>query len=179
MKINMDKGYIQIYTGNGKGKTTCAVGQGIRACGCGFKVLMIQFLKSWHTGEIDIVKNIDKFDFMRIGSPRDFTWNLTEDEKTNLKSEITNKFKGLTEIFKENKYDMIILDEVLGTINDKFLSEEDVIDFLHKKPETVEVILTGRNASDNLINEADLVTEMKEVKHYFAKEVEARRGIEF
>ena len=74
---------------------------------------------------------------------------------------------------------MIILDEVLGTINDKFLSEEDVIDFLHKKPETVEVILTGRNASDNLINEADLVTEMKEVKHYFAKGVEARRGIEF
>ena len=104
----MDKGYIQIYTGNGKGKTTCAVGQGIRACGCGFKVLMVQFLKSWNTGEIDIIKNIDKFDFMRIGSPRDFTWNLTDREKSELKCEITTNFKFLSDLITSKKYDMII-----------------------------------------------------------------------
>lgn len=175
----MEKGYIQVYTGNGKGKTTCAVGQGIRACGCGLRVLMVQFLKSWHTGEIDIIKNINNFDLMRIGSPRDFTWNLTEEEKNQLKADINDKFKSLLSLFSDNKYDMIILDEILGTMNEKFLKEEDVINFLSKKPDNVEIILTGRNASERLINVADLVTEMKEVKHYFAKGVEARKGIEF
>ena len=179
MKINMDKGYIQIYTGNGKGKTTCAVGQGIRACGCGFKVLMVQFLKSWNTGEIDIIKNIDKFDFMRIGSPRDFTWNLTDREKSELKCEITTNFKFLSDLITSKKYDMIILDEILGTINEGFLSEDEVIDCISKKPNNVEIIITGRNASKRIIEKAELVTEMKEIKHYFKKGVEARRGIEF
>lgn len=175
----MEKGYIQVYTGNGKGKTTCAIGQGIRASGENLRVLLIQFLKSWNTGELNIIKNIDNFDYIRIGEPRDFTWNLSDDEKKQLKEEINIKFNHIYDIFNEGKYDVIILDEVLGTLNENFLQENDIIDLMNKKPETIELIITGRNASKAIIDRADLVTEMKEVKHYYLKGVNARKGIEY
>lgn len=173
------KAYIQVYTGNGKGKTTCSVGQGIRAAGRGYKVLMVQFLKSMDTGEMKVIEKLDNFDFKRIGCPRDFTWNLSEKEIEDLKKEIKEGFSSLESIIKSSKYDMIILDEILGSITGGFLSEETVIDIISNKNENVEIILTGRNASKEMIEAADLVTEMKEIKHYYEKGVNARKGIEF
>lgn len=175
----LTKGYVQVYTGNGKGKTTCSIGQGIRAAGSNLNVLMVQFLKSSETGEMNIIKNISNFDFIRIGEPRDFTWNLSQEELDDLKLDINNSFEKLSSIFDSEKYDMIILDEVLGTIAGGFLTDDKVISFLKKKRDNVEVILTGRNASNKIIEYADLVTEMKEVKHYYEKGVNARKGIEF
>jgi cob(I)alamin adenosyltransferase len=174
------KGYIQIYTGNGKGKTTAAVGLGVRAAGNGFKVYMVQFLKSFSTGELSSIEKLHPhFQIFRFEKRRGFFWNLSEAEKGELKTEIHKGYCFAVEALKEESCDILILDEIMGAISNGLLTEEQVLELMNAKPEGIEIIMTGRNVPDSLIERADLVTEMKDVKHYFNSGVPAREGIEY
>ena len=170
---------IQIYTGEGKGKTTAALGQGLRGVGSGLKVIMIQLLKGGPTGELEALKAIDGFEIYRFEKERDFVWNLKDKEIQELKKEIRAGYNFAFECVKNKKCNMLIIDEIMGAVTNKFISEDEVVDLLNANDCDIEIILTGRYAPEKIIEKADLVTEMKPIKHYFDKGVEARKGIEF
>jgi len=179
MDLKLEKGLIQVYTGDGKGKTTAALGQGLRACGRGLKVYMVQFLKGGDTGELHSVKKLyPLFKIFRCEKERGFFWTLSEREKRELKEEIDNGFEFIKDVIENEECDILIIDELLGVLSNKLLETDDVIKLLAAKPENMEIIITGRNASKEIIEAADLVTEMKQIKHYFNNGVHAREGIE-
>lgn len=167
-----------IYTGDGKGKTTAALGQGLRAVGSGLKVYMVQFLKGGKTGELNSVKNLENFTIFRFENPRDFVWNLKEDEIEELKKDIKKGYNFILKTLENKECDMLIIDEIMAVLSYKFLSIEEALEIVNKM-ENTEIIMTGRNAPKELIEKADLVTEMKMIKHYFEKGIKARKGIEF
>uniref|UniRef100_A0A7C3J638 Cob(I)yrinic acid a,c-diamide adenosyltransferase n=1 Tax=candidate division WOR-3 bacterium TaxID=2052148 RepID=A0A7C3J638_UNCW3 len=171
----MEKGYIQVYTGDGKGKTTAALGLAIRALGKGKKVAIIQFLKkSDNYGEYLFLS--PKITFLQFGFPHFIDpKNIKEEEK-----DLVNKgIEKSREIIFSGLYDIVILDEILVTVLFKMIDDKTIVEIMKNKPNDVELILTGRGATKSIIENADLVTEMKEIKHYFKKGVEAREGIEF
>lgn len=170
----MEKGYIQVYTGNGKGKTTAALGLSLRAVCAGKKVFFAQFVKGMKYSELNAVKLLDGFSMKQYGR-NCFIYNDPTDEDIRLAR------KGLEEcanILSSGKYDIVVLDEINIALYYKLFAVDEVIDMLDKRHKGVEVILTGRNAPNEIIEKADLVTEMKEIKHYYTKGVEARVGIE-
>lgn len=176
----LKKGYVQVYTGNGKGKTTAAVGQAVRAAGNNLKVYMLQFLKTDPTGELEIAKLIgDKFQIFRFESKKGFFWTLNDEEKAMLKKEIDTAYDFAAEVIKNNSCDVFILDEIMGVLSNGLLTVEKVIALIDNKPENMELILTGRNVPDLIKDKADLVTEMKEIKHYMNNGVYSREGIEY
>ncbi|MRT94316.1 cob(I)yrinic acid a,c-diamide adenosyltransferase [Ancylomarina sp. 16SWW S1-10-2] len=169
------KGYIHVYTGNGKGKTTAAFGLALRAIGAGKKVYIGQFVKGLVYSEVK--------------ASRQFLPNITVEqygidcfiEKAPTQIDIDVARKGLEKVSKiisSAKYDVVILDEATIAIYFKLFSVEELIELLKKKPDETEIIITGRYAPTELIEIADLVSEMKEIKHYYTKGVEAREGIE-
>ena len=173
------RGLILINTGPGKGKTTAALGTGFRAVGNGMRVLMLQFLKgSWHYGELDAAESFGgKFvlkqmgrGFVKVGGAE------TDPEDTRMVEEAWNEAR---EAIYSGEWDMVILDEINYAIGYKMLDPEIVADALRGKPEMVHVILTGRNAHPLLVELADTVTEMREVKHAYQKGILAQRGIEY
>jgi len=170
------KGYIHVYTGNGKGKTTAALGLALRAAGAGKKVFIAQFVKGREYSEIRALKRyLPQVKIKQYG--RDcFIIKDPEEEDISLAR------KGLSEVEKivtEGRYDIIILDEATIAIYYKLFTHDELASVLKKKKEDTEVIITGRNASRELIDMADLVTEMREVKHYYTGGIEAREGIEY
>lgn len=173
----LDKGLIQIYTGNGKGKTTAAIGQAVRAAGYGLKTFVIQFMKEYPYNEIHALEKLKEYiEVVQCGKD-DFVFKkeLPPDD------EIQKVKKGLDDAKEKmlsGNYDLIILDEVCVAIYFKLFSVMDIIKFIEAKPDNVELILTGRYCPKELIGAADLVTEMHEVKHYYQKGVLARKGIE-
>jgi cob(I)alamin adenosyltransferase len=175
---DMNKGLLQVYTGDGKGKTTAAFGLAFRAYGRGFKVGVVQFMKSWVTGEVSLAQTLENFHIKRIDTSPKFTWEMNEAELEELKIEIRNGFEYVRNLVKENAYDVLILDEINHIINHKFVSKEEIMELLNLKPESMEIVMTGRNAPDWLMEKADLVTEMKCIKHPFDKGIPARVGIE-
>ena len=170
---------LQIYTGDGKGKTTASIGQGIRAAGRGYRVCMVQFLKGGPTGELEIIKNIPNFNIFRFESPRDFVWNLKGDEIEELKLEIKEGYKFIIKTLENNECDLLIIDEIMGVLSYDFITKEEVIKLLESNKNNIEIVMTGRNVPDYLVERADLITEMKPIKHYFDKGVPARKGIEY
>jgi cob(I)alamin adenosyltransferase len=179
-KCQLKKGYVQVYTGNGKGKTTAAVGLGVRAAGEGLRVYMVQFLKSMHTGELESIKKLDpNFKIFRFEKKRGFFWTLNDEEKRELKEEIQTAFNFCLEALKEEKCDLLIMDEIMGSLSNGLVSKEQVLELIKYKPENVELVLTGRNVPDEIAEKADLVTEMREIKHYYSKGISPRKGIEF
>lgn len=177
--MKLSRGLIQVYTGDGKGKTTAALGQGLRSCGRGLKVCMVQFLKGGDTGELHSVEKLQPlFNIYRFEKKRGFFWQLNDQEKKELKEDIDKGVEFIKKVIKNNECDVLIIDELLGVLGNKLLEVEEVIDILKSKPETMEVIITGRNAPQRIIDMADLVTEMKEIKHYFRSGIPARDGIE-
>ncbi len=176
----LDKGYIQVYTGDGKGKTTAALGLGLRAVGNGLRVLMIQFLKGWSTGELAAIKGLEpNFKIIRFAETEKFIFQMSKDEKTTLKEKINDELKWLYKELDTNPCDLLILDEILGCIDTGLVDIRTLLDLINKKPGRMEIVLTGRNAPKDIIDRADLVTEMKPIKHYMDKGVAARRGIEY
>jgi len=176
----MNLGLIQVYYGEGKGKTTAAIGQGIRAIGQGLKVIMIQFLKSSSTGELETLKKLEPdFKVFRFEKPRDFFWNLNEEEKKELKTEIINGINFAKKVLDTRECDILILDEVLATIENNIISEKEICDLLDRKPQEIEVILTGRRLPEGVKERADYISEIKAVKHPFNQGIAARKGIEF
>lgn len=174
------KGLVHIYTGDGKGKTTASIGLGVRACGSGMKVHLVQFLKSCDTGELAIIQNLGpNFTVSRGFNCKKFVWNMTEEELVKAKEEASEIFEDVLAIVKKGEHDLIILDELLGVLSLGFINEAAVIEMINTKPEAVELVLTGRGASENLIQAADYVSCINAVKHPYEKGVSARKGIEF
>jgi cob(I)alamin adenosyltransferase len=175
-KVTNSLGLVQIYTGTGKGKTTAALGLGLRALGKGFKVFMLQFMKGdIEYGEVTSVRNLDGFDIEQFGRP-DFV-----DKNNPAQVDIDWAQKGLArvkEVISQNKYDIIILDEINVAIDWNLIKLEDIIELITNKPKHMELILTGRYAHPKLIELADLVTDMRELKHPYQEGVLARDGIE-
>ena len=172
------KGLILLYTGNGKGKTTAALGQVVRAAGHGFKAAIIQFIKNLETtGEVRTAKKIfaDHLEIYPMGSG--FTWDAKDTEE--LKQAAGKGWNLAKEKILSGDYCMVILDELTYALNYKLLDQDEVISFLEQKPEHLHVIITGRDAGDRLIELADLVTEMKEIKHPYQNGGKAIKGIEF
>lgn len=175
----MKRGLIEIYTGDGKGKTTAAVGLCVRALGRGFKVYMVQFLKGRDTGELHILKDYKNFKVFRFQTSDKFFWQMTEEEKTELRIEMKKAYELIENVLKNNECDLLILDEIMGVIHNNIYSIDDVLKLMDEKPDTIEMVMTGRNAPEAIIDKADLVTEMKLIKHPFEKGIPARYGIEF
>lgn len=176
----MDKlgtGCIHIYTGNGKGKTTAALGLALRGAGCGLKTCIVQFMKGQHYSELESVKmlqglvTIEQYGhptFCRITTPPD-----PEDVKR-----AQAGLARLHEIIAAKSCDILVADEIVTAVKFGFLAEQEVLGLMKAKPGGIELVLTGRGASQDLIDEADLVTEMCEIKHYYQKGIDARQGIE-
>ncbi len=177
---NLTKGYIQIYTGNGKGKTTAAVGLATRAAGNKYRVCMVQFLKSDETGELQSAKLMAPyFTIHRFERPRDFFWNLNDEEKIELKKDIQVAYEFCLKQLIEKNCDILIMDEIMGTLTNKLITEEQLLHLIDIKPDDIELVMTGRDVPESIMARANLVTEMKDLKHYFNEGVPARRGIEF
>jgi cob(I)alamin adenosyltransferase len=173
------RGLIMVNTGPGKGKTTAAMGTALRAVGQGMRVLMLQFLKgSWHYGELDAVKAFgDKFVMKQLG--RGFVKvGGAEPDPEDLKA-VEDAWKESEEAILGGQWDLVVLDEINYAISYKMLDAERVVEVLKRKPEMVHVILTGRNAHPAIVELADTVTEMRQVKHAYEKGVMAQRGIEY
>ena len=175
----MEKGLIHIYCGNGKGKTTAAMGLAIRAAGREKKVFITQFLKSGKSGELVSLDKLKEHITFLPGKPvNKFVWNMNDEEKLEVKKEHTIRFREIKEIIEKEQYDLLILDELIGTINNGFVELNEVIEFLKSKPETLEVVMTGRNPDEKLIELSNYVTEMKCIKHPFEEGIPSRIGIE-
>lgn len=173
-------GLVHIYTGNGKGKTTAAVGLGIRAYGNGFKVLMVQFLKGAPTGELKVLENLEPdFTLHRGKQVKGFVWNMTEEQREETRLSTVEAFKYAFDAAMNGSCDMIILDELMGCISNKFIPAEEVAKLIRNKPEKLEIVMTGRNAPRDLIELADYVSEVGCIKHPMEKGISARKGIEF
>lgn len=173
----MKKGLLIVNTGNGKGKTTAALGLAMRALGHELKVCIIQFIKgSWKYGELLSAKRFeDLLDFHVMG--KGFTWksqNLEVDKK------IAQEAWGFAkQVLDSEEYQMVVLDELTYLIKFGFIPEAEVVDVLAKRRDDLHVVVTGRDAPQKLIDAADLVTEMIEMKHPFKKGIKAQKGIEF
>ena len=173
------RGLILINTGPGKGKTTAAMGTALRAVGNGMKVLMLQFLKgSWHYGELDavqafgsnfVLKQMGR-GFVKVGGAE------TDPEDIRM---VEAAWAEAREAIYSGEWDMVVLDEINYAISYKMLDPAKVVEGLKRKPEMVHVILTGRNAHPTIIDLADTVTEMRELKHAYQKGIMAQRGIEY
>ncbi|MGL6174397.1 MAG: cob(I)yrinic acid a,c-diamide adenosyltransferase [Cellulosilyticaceae bacterium] len=176
----MEKGLVQIYCGNGKGKTTAAIGLGIRAIGSKLKVIMIQFLKNDDTGECKALKELEpQFKVFHFEKKRGFTWTLTEEEKIELKNEIKMAMKFAKKVMDTGECDILILDEVLGSIAGGFITTEELGELIDDKPEYVELILTGRDAPEEIKNRANYISQIDAIRHPMTKGIDARRGIEY
>lgn len=178
MKKNSKKlvsGFIQVYTGNGKGKTTAALGLAMRAAGAGLKIYIGQFLKAKNYSEINTLKQFPNHIIIeQFGTSRFIGKKINAKDKQRAQT----GWQTVTKIIQENNYDLVVLDEINVAVAYGMINEQEVICALRAKPREMEIILTGRDAPKSIINHADLVTEMKEIKHYFQKKVRARTGIE-
>ena len=177
--VDVRRGLIIVNTGPGKGKTTAAMGTALRAVGQGMKVLMLQFLKgSWHYGELDAVKAFgDNFIMKQMG--RGFVKvGGAEPDPADVKM-VEEAWNESREAILSGKWDLVVLDEINYAISYGMLDPAKVVEALKQKPEMVHVILTGRNAHPTIVELADTVTEMRQVKHAYEKGVEAQRGIEY
>ncbi len=170
------KGYIQIYCSDGKGKTTAAVGQCVRAAGSGFKVLFCQFLKANNSGEIEILRKVPGVTILEGPPKMKFTVDMTAEEKKLVKETNEQRFQKVVNIAED--FDMIILDEIIYAIAAGLFEEELLTGFLGGKPYHAEVILTGQNPSERLIALAGYVSEIKKIKHPYDAGQKSRRGIE-
>lgn len=187
MKQPKTAGRVQVYTGNGKGKTTCALGAGLRAAGHGLRVLMICFMKAKvaersggtevNYGEFRSIEKVPNFTVIPVGRS-----SFVDKEKPD-PIDIKMAQEGLKmaqESLRSHKCDVLILDEINVAVEWKLISLEDQLGLIRMKPDDVEIIMTGRYARPEVIDAADLVTEMKEIKHYYsAQKVLARKGFEF
>ncbi len=176
----VEQGLTIIYTGKGKGKTTAALGIALRAVGYEKKICMIQFIKgSWHYGEMDSSKRLEpEFEMIAIG--KGFVGIIDDKDPKEEHEKIAREaIKISKKKIQSGNYDIIILDEINYAVNLGLIDLEDVLKLIRSKPPELDIVLTGNYAKDELIEMADLVTEMKEIKHPFQKGIKAKKGIDF
>ena len=172
----MEHGLIQIYTGNGKGKTTAALGQTLRACGQGLHIFIAQFAKGQSYGELSSLKRFEELVTLKQYGRGSFIHQKPEA----IDFELARRgWQEAREAAADRNYDIVVLDEIGIALHYKLIEPAEVLDFLKHKPSGVELILTGRNIPSEFFDLADLVTEMREIKHPYQKGIKARKGIEF
>ena len=176
------KGLVIVFTGNGKGKTTAAMGLALRAAGNRMRVRVIQFIKgTWKTGEVEAVKPLAPF-FEIIRAGRGFTVERLRDPRIPMEDHVAAAQAGLAEAraaITSGDLDVVVLDEILGAIKAELVALDQVLELIARKPEMLHLVLTGRDAPPALIDRADLVTEMRLVQHPFERGIIAQRGVEF
>ncbi len=167
---------LQVYTGNGKGKTTAALGLGLRTIGAGKKVLLVQFLKDGQSSEIKTISRLKNFEAKAFGRK-----GFVNKKKLVKKDYDLAKqgFNFVQKAIESKKYDLIILDEINMANYFKLIETKDILKLIQEIPKQIEVILTGRYADKKILQQADLVTQMNEKKHYYQKKIKSRKGIEF
>ena len=176
----MPKGLIHIYTGEGKGKTTAAIGLAVRAAGQGLKVLFVQFFKldDASSGEKEILKKLSGIELLR-SNVRHPIFTKEKTDKELLKQSISQIFETVKKKIASDGINLLVLDEINSVLSGGWLAINDMVNFLKNKPEGLEVVLTGRDAPVELVKMADYVTEMLKIKHPFDSDVKARKGIEY
>ncbi|MBI5380201.1 MAG: cob(I)yrinic acid a,c-diamide adenosyltransferase [Nitrospirae bacterium] len=174
---SLDRGLIIVHTGEGKGKTTAALGLAVRAMGQGLRVLIIQFIKgAWKTGEQELAKRYaDLCEIYAVGEG--FTWDTKNPEQD--KQKVREGWELAMERLRTGRFDLLILDEMNCVLSYGYFPVEEVLRFLKEKPPALHVVLTGRGAPPEIVAAADLVTEMLAIKHPYEQGYKARRGIEF
>jgi len=172
------QGYVQLYTGDGKGKTTAALGLALRAAGAGLKTLMIQFMKGQDYAELHSIKTLGPaITIEQYGSEK-----FCMPDGTNFQEHHSLARRGYErarEVLADGRYDILILDEIVTAQKFNLISGDEIAGLVRAKPAGMELVLTGRGATEGLMKLCDLVTEMKEIKHYYRENIPARSGIEF
>lgn len=175
-----EQGLVIVYTGNGKGKTTAALGMALRAVGYGHKICLIQFIKgSWPYGEMKSVKRLEP-ELELIIAGKGFVGIIDDKSPIEEHQKVAKQaLKTSKERIQSDKYNIVILDEVNYAINLGLIDKKEVLDIIKSKPEKLNLVLTGNHAKQEIIDAADLVTEMKEIKHPFKSGIKAKKGIDF
>lgn len=176
---SMKQGLIHIYCGDGKGKTTAATGLAVRACGSGMKVLFVRFLKNENSAELCVLDQIPGIEVIHLPHSYGFYQKQTDVQKNETKKMYVNLWQSAVSRVREESFDMLIMDEFMAADRYDLIPHEEAVAFLKEKPEGLEVVLTGRNPSEDLIELADYVSEIQKVKHPYDSGIHARRGIEY
>lgn len=171
------KGLIHIYCGDGKGKTTAAMGLALRSAGAGRRVLVLQFFKDGNSSEVKALKNFATVDVVEQTRRFGFSWTLSEEELREAKAYYSSLLEDA--MAKSKEYGLLVLDEAMSACTTGMIQEERLLELLREKPDALEVVMTGRNPSQALMDQADYVTEMRKIKHPFDQGVPARLGVEF
>ena len=174
----MDKGLIHIYTGDGKGKTTAAVGLTVRCAGSGEKVVFTQLMKGNHSSERNVLEHMDNVIVVPAERTFGFSWTLSDEEKAEAKEVYTRQFETAVAKAKSENCRMVVFDEMISAYNNDMIDRGAVLDFLHHKPEYLEVVLTGRDPAEELAAAASYISDIQKVKHPYDEGVPFRRGIE-
>lgn len=172
-------GCIHIYCGDGKGKTSAAIGLAVRAAGRKKKVLIVRFLKSDDSGEVPVLSGIDGITVMPCERTFGFVFRMTEEEKREAALYYRQRFHEVCEKAVAEAFEVLVLDELMASCNYGMIPEAEILRFLREKPEDLEVVMTGRDPSENLLEAADYVSEIKMVKHPYQEGIPARIGIEY
>lgn len=173
----MKKGLIHLYTGDGKGKTTAALGLGIRACGAGMKVCVIQFLKGRESSELEVLRK-NGIEVYKNTKDYGFYKNMSIETREIVRNENNANLKKALELMKDG-VDVLVLDEIIAAYNHDIADKKLVMELIDKKAESVELVMTGRNAPEEIVNKCDYVTNMQCVKHPYMQGIGAREGIEY
>lgn len=174
----MKKGLLHIYCGDGKGKTTAAMGLTVRAAGSGMKVVLAQFMKDGTSNEVKVMKKLPGVTYACVDKKLGFSWNMTAEEKEEAKKLYQKLFADVTRLSVEQGADLLVMDEFISAYNYGWINQRAALEFLQNKPQALEVVLTGRDPGEELVELADYVTEMRKIKHPFEKGIPARKGIE-
>ena len=175
----MEQGMIHIYCGDGKGKTTAAIGLAVRAAGCGMKVLFARFLKNEDSGELKVLDSVPEIEVLHLERSYGFFNTLTEKEKEEVRQMYGELWDQIRKKISGGEFRMLVIDEFMAAYRYGLIGREDALEFLEGKPEALEVILTGRDPTPELTALADYVSEIRKVKHPFDQGILARRGIEY
>lgn len=174
----MKKSCIHIYCGDGKGKSTASMGLAVRAAGFGQKVIVTQFLKDGSSSELTILRNIPGIQVMICEKKFGFIWNMSEEQKAEARAAYTDLFRRVTRRAVEEQAFLLVMDEFVAAYNHDMIEKEEAMQFLKEKPDTLEVVLTGRDPAPELVKLADYVSEICKRKHPFDQGIPARKGIE-
>lgn len=169
---------IHVYCGDGKGKTTAALGLAVRCAGHGNKVLFVQFLKAWRTGELKSLELFPNIEVLRAKETSKFTFQMNEEEKAQVMQNHMVLFEAVKNKCVAEKIDLLVLDEVVGACDRGVFDKEALIDFLKNKPQELEVVMTGRNPFAEMVELADYVSEICKRKHPKDRGIMARTGVE-
>ncbi len=174
----MEKGLMHIYHGDGKGKTTAAIGLAVRAAGAGMRVSFVQFMKDGTSAELDVLKKIEKVEVYAIKNTFGFTWNMQDEDRIKLRMRNDRAMRAMIKAVKEEIYQLLIVDEMMSAYQGGFVDKSSVHELVQLCKGTTELVFTGRNPAKELLSKADYITEMRNEKHPYERGISARTGIE-